>query len=145
MNEWILPVIATIVVIGVIYFSAKQSAADQPQFEPVVRSTNAEGADAPPLSEPDPTTTQLPGRDWTVWGWLLAIGGAVGLAISLYMEISVETYTASSILGPGGASQVVNLDLMFHKGVAVAGSLATLMAGLFCFAVGAIIRAIHSR
>lgn len=101
-------------------------------------------SDPAPVATPSPSVREdrAPGEGWTIWGWLLAIGGLVGLAISLSMKMSVETYTPSSILGPGGSSDVVNLGLMFNKGVAVACSLSAIGLGVFCFAVAAILKAI---
>lgn len=82
--------------------------------------------------------------NWRGAGWLIMLGGAVGLLVSLLLKTSVETY-APALLGAGGTSEVVNLDLLFRKGIAVACSLAALGAGLFCLAIGSVIGAIHAR
>lgn len=90
-----------------------------------------------------PAAYQSAGENWRGAGWLILLGGVVGLAVSLFLKTSVETY-APAILGGNGTSEVVNLDLLFRKGVAVACSLTAIGAGLLCLAVGAIIGAIHA-
>jgi hypothetical protein len=87
--------------------------------------------------------TTRAGAGWQTAGWLVGALGAAGLLISMFLDTSVQTY-GGGLIG-GGAAEVVNLHLMFRKGVVIACSLTALSAGLFCLAVGAVIRAIHSR
>jgi len=106
----------------------------------------AHGEAAPQATAEIPVGQQpKAGGAWTATGWTIATCGAVALALAISMKSTVEAYTPSTILGPGGQSEVANLDLMFQKGVAVAGSLTALGIGVFCIAVGAIINAISSR
>ena len=109
---------------------------------PVVEPVKPDEQQNPPISTE--ATARRAGA-WSAWGWSLAIFGSIGAAVSLTMKTTVEHFTPSTILGPGGSSEVVNLDLMFHKGVAIAASLSAIGIGVFCIAVGAIINAIYSR
>lgn len=92
------------------------------------------------VAQPLPSSSHDDG--WTKIGWLMLIAGILGFLFSLAMKTSVESYTPPSILGVGGSSSVVNLDLLFHKGVAIAGSLTAIGIGVFCVAVGAILKSI---
>ncbi|SKB26905.1 hypothetical protein [Sphingopyxis flava] len=82
-----------------------------------------------------------PGGGWSLAGWMLTICSVAALAVSISMKTTVSTYGAA-ILGSTGPSEIANLDMMFQKGMAIAGSLAGLGLGVFCIAVGAILRAI---
>ncbi|MGV1682952.1 hypothetical protein [Sphingopyxis sp. NJF-3] len=100
------------------------------------------------VETPSPTPTQIeqratPGGGWSMTGWTVAVCGSIGLALALTMKSTVETYMPSTVLGPAGSSEVANLDLMFQKGVAVAGSLSAVGVGVFCIAVSAIIKTIR--
>lgn len=168
MGEWVLPVIAAAVILGVIYVAVKETDSGaiyrvEPSRTacPMCRTGRPDGAEACECGYvfqtearsdalPVPSTaTSKPAADrgsgWSVWGWIMTLGGLGGLVVGLFMKMSVETYTPSSILGPGGSSDVVNLGLMFTKGVVVACSLSAIGLGVFCFAVGAVLRAIGGR
>lgn len=101
---------------------------------PAVTAMHEPAQVSPPEALPPLASPQSAGDNWRGAGMLVILGGAVGLPFSLFLNTTVETY----------ASDVVNLDLMFRKGVAVACSLTAIGAGLFCLAVGAIIGAIHA-
>lgn len=112
----------------------------------VIKLTENDGK-PPPHSPAEPSAEVAPapadpnpGGAWSTVGWLLAIFSAVGVAVSLSIKTTVETYVPLE-----GSSEVANLDLMFQKSIALAGSLTGLGIGVFCIAVGAIIRAIASR
>lgn len=60
--------------------------------------------------------------------------GAIGLAFCLFRGISVD--------GGYGNDDIVNMGLMFQKGVVLACGLSALGFGVFCFGVGAIVKAI---
>lgn len=117
------------------------ASADSPQYttpaDEMAPSLATSTAD--PVSQPGSS-----GENWRVWGWILAAGGAIGLGFALFMPIAVETYVPS-VLGGGGRSDVVNIGLIFQKGVAIAGSLSAIALGVFCLAVGAIIAAMGER
>jgi len=74
---------------------------------------------------------------WTRCGWAAVVLGAIGLALSLLMKTSVE---AAGVYG--ATSEIVNIDLQFHKGLAVAGSLFAIGLGVFCLGIGAVLRAV---
>jgi hypothetical protein len=95
-----------------------------------------------PTYEAEIAAASAAGGGWRVLGWLLSIAGAVALIISLFLDTSLPTYSSGFL---GGPSEVVNLDLLFRKGVAIACSLTAIGVGLLCLAAGAIIRAIHTR
>lgn len=78
-----------------------------------------------------------PGGGWQVTGWAFALSGIFALVYSTLMETSVTT---SGLYG--AASEVVNLDLQFHKGLAVAGSLFAIGLGVFCLGISAVVKAI---
>lgn len=84
----------------------------------------------------------VPGGGWLVAGWILGTAGAIGLVVGLLLDTSVAAYSPTMF---GGPTEIVNLDLLFRKGVVVACGLAAIAAGIFCLAVAAILRAIHSR
>lgn len=77
------------------------------------------------------------GGGWQVTGWAFALIGTFALVYSTLMKTSVAT---SSLYG--AASEVVNLDLQFHKGLAVAGSLFAIGLGVFCLGISAVVKAI---
>lgn len=168
MGEWVLPVIAVAVILGVIYVAVKETDSGaiyrvEPSRTacPMCGTERPDGAEACECGYVFQTDAQSeagsvssaavnrpvadPGSGWSVWGWIMTLGGLGGLVVGLFMKMSVETYTPSSILGPGGSSDVVNLGLMFNKGVVVACSLSAIGLGVFCFAVGAVLRAIGGR
>lgn len=100
---------------------------------------------AAPTSSLIPTTAPGgAGEPWRLWGWVLTLTGGAGLGVSLFLKTSVQTYVPASVLGDGGTSEVVNLDLLFQKGVAIAGSLTAIGLGLFCVGVSAIVVAIEN-
>lgn len=80
---------------------------------------------------PDMGGTSSPGDNWSGWGMALVGIGVIGFALSFFMEISVSSYD----------SDVVNLDLMFQKGVALAVSLFLVAMGVLSMGVGAIVAA----
>lgn len=113
--------------------------ATSPEVKAVHETAEASMPHAATRSPTPPST----GDNWRGAGWLIMLGGAVGLGVALFMDTSVETY-APAILG-GGTREVINLDLLFSKGVAIACSLTSICTGLFCLAVGSIIGAIAAR
>ncbi|MBU7588312.1 MAG: hypothetical protein KAF42_03765 [Sphingopyxis terrae] len=88
-------------------------------------------------------SSDVPGSGWQLAGWALSVIGLIALVSSLYMQTTVETYAPPSSFSVGGSSEIVNLDLLFRKGVAVACSLASVAIGIFCLAVGSILAAIN--
>ena len=84
-----------------------------------------------------PTT---PGDGWRITGIFLGIAGIIGLLLSLSMDTTITTDVADF-----APSSVVNLDMMHQQGTVFSLSLFAIGAGIFCFAVAAILRAIHSR
>ncbi|HEV7340842.1 MAG TPA: hypothetical protein VGN68_04350 [Sphingopyxis sp.] len=88
------------------------------------------------------TAPGVAGGGWLVAGWVLAAAGVIGLVVGLLLDTSVAAYSPTMF---GGPTEVVNLDLLFRKGVVVACGIAAIAAGIFCLAVAAILRAIHSR
>ena len=127
-----LPLAATLIIMGAIFFVVKDGSA----------TATDRTEEAPVRTEPvaDEQATAIEGGEgWRNIGSLFIVLGGFGMALSLFMKTSVET------LGVYGASDVVNLGLMFNKGVAIAVSLSAIGLGVFCVAVGAIVRAIASR
>lgn len=76
---------------------------------------------------------------WRILGLAILASGIIGLAISLFMSTSVPTFGLD-----GDQSELINLSLLFNKGVSVACSLAAIGLGAFCVAVSAILEAIQS-
>lgn len=138
METW-MAVVATVVVLGVIFLVVKDGtgAVEQisDQFETGKSSEPVEWT--PEMS----TATSDPAEGWRITGWLLLIFGVVGLGIGLYMETSVETYRSAE-LAPYLPSSITNLDMLFKKGLTVAGGLFAIGAGIFCLGVGAIVKAL---
>ena len=81
---------------------------------------------------PDMGGKSSPGDNWSAWGMALTGIGVIGFALSFFMEISVSS----------NDSDVVNLDLMFQKGVALAVSLFLVAMGVLSMGVGAIVGAV---
>lgn len=123
-----LPLAATLIIMGTIFFVAKERPAAT--VEP--GDALAGDPEAPVAQEED----SKGGEGWRNIGSLFIVLGGLGMALSLFMKTSVET------VGLYGASDVVNLGLMFNKGVSIAVSLFAIGLGVFCVAVGAIVRAI---
>lgn len=138
IEEWMLPVLATAVIVGVIVLFAKEKS-DEPgtdiASDPSPQNERSEARETPAIS------ANSPYEIWRIWGLLLTIGGGAGFAFSLLMETTVESY-ASGILGSGGSSSIVNIGLLFQKGTALAASLSAIGIGVFCLAVSAILLAI---
>lgn len=80
--------------------------------------------------------TSSPTDSWRMSGWAFALVGLIALTLSLFMGTTVESG------GPFGGGEVVNLDLQFHKGLAIGGSLFAIGLGVFCLGVGSILEAI---
>ena len=80
--------------------------------------------------------TSTPGDSWRMSGWSFALIGVIALTLSLFMGTTVNTG------GTFGGGEVVNLDLQFHKGLAIGGSLFAIGIGVFCLGVGSILEAI---
>lgn len=85
------------------------------------------------------------GERWKMAGGVITTVSAGGLMLGLFMDTSVETRLPSQFLDEAMPSAIVNLDLMFTKGVAIASSLTGIGIGIFCLAVGAILSAIARR
>lgn len=144
-------------VLALVFFLlvAKPSEEDKRQAEEITRRQSIS-----PGSEPEqaaavsgagqaPSSTAVAGQNlasepWRMWGWVLTAIGGLGLGFSLFLKTSIETYVPPTLLGSGGTSEVVNLDLLFQKGVAIAGSLTAIGVGIFCIAVSAIVGAIEN-
>jgi hypothetical protein len=99
----------------------------------------AKGAAAPQGATPADATPTVHGDGWQMAGWAFVVAGATALVVAVMMGTSVETYASAAY---GGPSEVVNLDLQFKKGLAIAGSLFVIGAGIFCLGVGAIVKAL---
>lgn len=134
MELWIA-IVATIVVIGVIFFVVKDGTAAAEQISNQIEARQA--GEAVEWTPEMSAATNSPADSWRSAGWTFAALGAIGLALSLFMKTSVET---SGLYG--ATSEVVNLDLQFHKGLAIAGSLFGIGLGVFCLGIGAIVTAI---
>jgi hypothetical protein len=80
------------------------------------------------------TASGEPGDGWRTAGWIFAVVGGLGLAFGLFSGITID--------GGYGGDDIVNLDLMFHKGVILACSLSAIGLGVFCLGVGAIVKAL---
>lgn len=80
--------------------------------------------------------TSSPADSWRMSGCAFALVGILALVLSLFMGTTVESG------GPYGGGEVVNLDLQFHKGLAIGGSLFAIGLGAFCLGVGSILEAI---
>lgn len=93
--------------------------------------------DAAPAESTVQAAAGPPGGNWRLFGWLVFVAGAIGLAISLNLKTTVDTF-APDALGGAVPSEVVNLDLLFRKGVAIGSSLAAMIMGLVAAAAGAI-------
>jgi hypothetical protein len=78
-----------------------------------------------------------PGDGWQTAGKVLTIIGGLGLAFGLFSGISVD--------GGYGNNDIVNLGLMFEKGMILACSLSALTLGTLCLGVGAIVKAIGQK
>lgn len=76
-----------------------------------------------------------PGDGWGTAGWALSVIGALGLAVGFFMDTSIGGYGY-------GDGDIVNLDLMFQKGVVIACGLSAIGLGVFCHGVGAVVKAI---
>lgn len=101
--------------------------------------TNETKSSDPVEWTPADASPAAPGDGWTTAGWALLVCGGAALIFAVMMNTSVETFTP----GPyGGRSDVVNLDLQFTKGLAIAGCLFSMGAGIFSLGVGAIVKAI---
>ena len=128
--------IGGLLLIGIFVFTQKDGPA-----KPIAQEPEIEIAVPAQVESSNPTSVQLPapdaGEGWKIVGGILGTAGAIGLVYSLSLSTTVGTS------GPYAASsEVMNLDLMFQKGVAIASSLAALVTGVFCIAIGSIIKAI---
>ncbi|MBL9067813.1 MAG: hypothetical protein JNN10_16145 [Sphingopyxis sp.] len=97
------------------------------------------GSDPVDWSPEMSAATSSLGDSWRMSGWTFALVGVVALVLSLFMGTTVDTG------GPYGGGEVVNLDLQFHKGLAIGGSLFAIGLGVFCLAVGSILDAISRK
>lgn len=117
--------------------------ADAAQCECGYTFSSAAAAQGTARIDSEHRSSDVPGSGWQLAGWALSVLGLIALVSSLYMQTTVETYTPSTSFSVGGSSEIVNLDLLFRKGVAVACSLAAVGSGIFCLAIGSIIAAIN--
>lgn len=99
-------------------------------------SDEAKSSDAVEWTPELSAASSSPADSWRMSGWTFALVGAIALTLSLFMGTTVEPG------GPYGGEQVVNLDLQFHKGLAIGGSLFAIGLGVFCLGVAAILEAI---
>jgi len=83
---------------------------------------------------PADATPTVPGDGWTMAGWALVALGAIGVAMGFFSGISVD--------GGYGNDDIVNLGLMFEKGVVLACGLSAVTVGTLCLGIGAIVKAI---
>lgn len=97
------------------------------------------GSDPVDWSPEMSAATSSPADSWRMSGWTFALVGVVALVLSLFMGTTVNTG------GPYGGGEVVNLDLQFHKGLAIGGSLFAIGLGVFCLGVGAVLTAIERK
>lgn len=138
-----LPIAGVVLICLIVYFLARTpSEADKHQAEAIVRGAAGLASSNAGSAAPSPSRERHIGEQWTLWGWVLAVLGAISLTFALLMNTTVET-SLPGVLGDGERSEIVNLDLLFKKGVAVAGSFAAIGFGVFCLGVGAIIGAIR--
>lgn len=82
-------------------------------------------------------TDTTPGSGWQVGGWVLFTLGVFGLFVSFLMDTTVDV--RSTGVFDVGVGEVVNLDLLFRKGVAITVNLFVMGAGLLCAATGTIL------
>lgn len=140
MDEWVLPVIATLVVIGVIYFASRQDASDSSfTSEPTSIASDAT-VDGTKSTRVIRTPNAVTNGSWHAFGVVAVFVGAGAFAFSLFMKTSVS---APGMFG--GSDEVVNIGLQHQQGMLFNGGLFAIGLGVFCIAVGAIINAISSR
>lgn len=99
-------------------------------------SDEAKSSDAVEWTPELSAATSSPADSWRMSGWTFALIGVIALTLSLFMGTTLGTG------GPYGGGEVVNLDLQFHKGLAIGGSLFAIGLGVFCLGVGSILEAI---
>lgn len=165
-NVFWLSIILTFFLIGAIWFvianetkalaadtaqsasrSCPQCGADAPDEITTCECGYAFTTSAPAATEIEAASTRADPVDiaaWRLWGLVLILGGVAGFGVALMMSTTVAAYGAASILG-GGSSEVVNLGLLFNKGVAIAASLAAIGLGVFCLGVSAIVASLRAR
>lgn len=133
MEPW-LAIVATVVIVGAIFFVVKDSTAAAEQISNKVEA--GQSGEAVEWTPEMSAAARSPADSWSMAGWAFALVGAIGLTLGLFMGTTVDTG------GPYGGGQVVNLDLQFHKGLAIGGSLFAIGLGAFCLGVGSILEAI---
>lgn len=80
-------------------------------------------------------------ENWWVSGLLAILVGFVSLLIGIFSKSTVPVSDYSPY-GGGLPSEVVNLSLLFEKGLFVGGGIAAIVVGIFCIGVNAILQAI---
>lgn len=136
-NVFWFAIILTFFLIGIIWFVIANE----------TKALEAEKAQAPSTTEPEAAPMQADPVDttaWRVWGLLLIFGGVAGFGIALMMSTTVDAFGSAGVLA-GRPAEIVNLGLLFNKGVAIAASLSAFGLGVFCFGVGAIVASLRAR
>lgn len=136
-NVFWFAIILTFFLIGIIWFVIANE----------TKALEAEKAQAPTATAPEAAPMQADPVDtteWRVWGLLLIFGGVAGFGIALMMSTTVDAFGSAGVLA-GGPAEIVNLGLLFNKGVAIAASLSAIGLGVFCLGVGAIVSALRAR
>ena len=136
-NVFWFAIILTFFLIGIIWFVIANE----------TKALEAEKAQAPTATESEAAPMQADPVDataWRVWGLLLIFGGVAGFGIALMMSTTIDAFGSAGVLA-GGPAEIVNLGLLFNKGVAIAASLSAIGLGVFCLGVGAIVSALRAR
>jgi len=84
------------------------------------------------------------GENWRLFGWLLFGAGVVALVLSLNLKTTLGIVVPAA-LGGEATSEIVNIDLLFRKGLALGGSVAAMIMGLIAAAAGAIMGSFAKR